>query len=73
MPLSRDDLLDIFSYHPPQEGDTEAYNRIREGALRFAEIILDNTPASADQTTAIRKLRDCVMTANAAIALKGKY
>jgi hypothetical protein len=71
--LTLDDLEEIFSYHPPAGGDAERYNLIRAGALKFAEIILDNTPASPDQTVAIRKLREAVMTANASIALKGKY
>ncbi len=71
--LRTENLKNIFSYHPPQEGDAERYNRIREGALAFAGIIAENTPASADQTASIRKLRECVMTANASIALKGKF
>jgi len=34
-------------------------------------VLIDNTPTSADQTAAIRLLREAVMTANAAIALEG--
>jgi hypothetical protein len=71
--LTKADLEEIFSYHPPQCGDAERYNLLRAGALRFAEVILDNTPSCPDQTVAIRKLREAVMTANAAVALKGKY
>lgn len=71
--LTKADLEDIFSYHQPAGGDAERYNLIRAAALRFAEVILDNTPASPDQTAAIRKLREAVMTANASIALRGKY
>lgn len=71
--LTRDDLKEIFSYHAPEGGDAERYNLIRAGALQFAEVILDNTPPGPDQTVAIRKLRESVMTANASIALKGKY
>lgn len=73
MAITREDLEDIFSYHAPQSGDAERYQLIREAARRFAEVILDNTPACPDQTVAIRKLRESVMTANAAIALQGKY
>ena len=72
-PLSKQDLIDIFSHHPPSQGDTKRYQAIRAGALQFAQILIENTPPSADQTVAIRKLRESVMTANSAVALKGKY
>jgi hypothetical protein len=45
---------------------------IRSAARTFAEVLIANTPLSADQTAAVRKLRECVMTANASIALGGK-
>lgn len=73
MPLTKDDLRDIFSHHPPEPGQDAKYERIRHAALAFAEVIIDNTPSSADQTAAIRKVREATMTANAAVALKGKY
>jgi hypothetical protein len=34
----------------------------------FAETIIRNTPPGSDQSAAIRKVREAVMTANAAIA-----
>jgi len=37
----------------------------------FAHVIMEHTPVCADQTAAIRKIREAVMTANAAIALHG--
>ena len=73
MAITLEDLADIFSYHAPAGGDAERYQNIRAAALRFAEVLLDNTAACPDQTVAIRKLRESVMTANAAVALKGKY
>ena len=73
MPINRSDLEEIFTYHPPNPVQTEQYNRIRTAAKEFAEILLDNTPLCPDQTGAIRRLRECVMIANSAIALKGKY
>lgn len=66
------DLEDIFKYHAPGPGDNEKYNAIREAGKAFAAAILANTPKSADQTAAVRKIREAVMTANASIALKGK-
>lgn len=66
------DLDHIFTYHPPEPGDQERYIAIRDAGKEFARTILENTPGSADQTAAIRKVREAVMTANAAIALKGR-
>lgn len=60
-----------FTYHTPTPEQIDAYNVIRNTAKSLAHVILDNTPPSADQTAALRKLRECVMTANAAIACKG--
>jgi hypothetical protein len=67
------ELIDhLFTYHAPTEEQRANYLMIREAARNFAAVIILNTPESPDQTTAIRKLRECVMTANAAIALGGK-
>lgn len=65
-------LINWFSYHEPEGDDVEKYNNIRAAGLNLAEIILDNTPKSADQTAAIRKVREACFTANAAIACKGQ-
>lgn len=67
-----DKLINWFAYHPPQPEDIPKYNAIREAALDFAKVIEKNTPPSADQTAALRKIREAVMTANAAIACGGK-
>lgn len=76
MPDSRftpEALGDIFSYHAPTVEQSAHYEAIRNAAKEFAAVIVANTPASADQTAVIRLLRECVMTANASIALNGKY
>lgn len=62
------DIINWFSYHKPEGDQNQRYELIRSYARGLAEVIVNNTPASADQTAAIRKLRECVMTANAAIA-----
>ena len=73
MPPITDAELDTwFTYHPPSKVQQEQYQALRDGARQFAQIIKDNTPPSPDQTTAIRKLREAVMTANAAIACAGR-
>jgi len=68
----RFNLEDIFTHHAPSPFDFEKYKAIRTAAKFFAQVVLDNTPLGADQSDAIRKLRECVMTANAAIALRGR-
>ena len=67
------DIENIFTYHAPFGDQPRKYQAIREAAKTLAQIIVDNTPPSADQTAAIRKVREAVMTANAAIALDGKF
>ena len=66
-----DKLEAIFTYHSPTGDQPAQYSAIRAKALEMAKVIVDNTPQSADQTAAIRLLREAVMTANAAIALNG--
>lgn len=64
-------LKDVFSHHVPDHGDQLAYTSIRDSALSFARVIIRNTPKCADRTAAIRKVREAMMTANAARSLKG--
>ena len=64
------DLVDHwFTYHAPNDAQGEALHALREEARTFAHLILDKVPASSDRSAALRKLRECVMTANAAIVL----
>lgn len=71
MSYTDEKLQDIFSYHSPTGNQPEQYIKIRNAALEFAKVVIAQTPPCADQTTAIRKIREAVMTANAAIALNG--
>jgi hypothetical protein len=64
------DVKPFFVYHQPTEKQIPRYEAIRAAANEFAEVIIVNTPEGADQTAAIRKVREAVMTANAAIALE---
>lgn len=70
MPISQADLDNWFTYHAPNAaaGDLVAYETIRDAGKLLAEAILDQTPSCADQSAAIRKVREAVMTANAARA-----
>lgn len=68
----RFDLDHIFACHAPTEAQRAQYEAIRSAAKTFAAVLLANSPAGADQSAAIRHLRECVMTANASIALEGR-
>lgn len=72
MPITKDDIENWFQYHAPTSEQVAMYGEIRQSARSLAYTIIALTPPSADQTAALRKLRECVMTANAAIACGGK-
>lgn len=71
MPVNSANVDDVFSYHRPEGHQPAQYEAIRGKARELARVILDNTPVCGDQQAAIRHLREAVMTANAAIALRG--
>jgi hypothetical protein len=74
--------LDIwFEYHNPEEIAVElgvdldevieSFAQIRECGRALAMKIVERCPPCADTTAAVRKIREAVMTANAAIACGG--
>jgi hypothetical protein len=62
----------VFSHHHATPEKLERYNPIHDGARRFAAIILEHTPPSADQMTAVQLLRETSMIACAANSLEGR-
>ena len=68
-PIYDEQLVNWFSYHKPTADQPGQYERLRAAALTFARVIKAECPGeSPDTTAAIRKVREAVMTANAAIA-----
>lgn len=65
-------IAEWFTYHAPTPEQQLALVAVRDAAKVFAGEILRFVHAGADRTAALRKLRECVMTANAAIVLEGK-
>lgn len=59
----------IFRYHAPKGDQQVRYEEIREQARYFARSIQRMTPQSREQSAALTKLQECVMFANAAIAI----
>jgi len=61
--------LDLwFTYLTPLVAQEHNFTAIRVAARHLAEAILLHTPASADQSTAIRQVWEAVMLANVVIA-----
>ncbi len=71
-PDEQAELDNCFTYHKPFGDQQERYVAIRSKAKELAVVLLQTVPRSADRSAAIRKLRECVMTANAAIAINEK-
>jgi hypothetical protein len=70
--MTPEQILHWFTYHSPSPEQLPKYQEIREAGAQLALAIAKNSPACADQTAAIRKVREAVMTANAAIACGGQ-
>ena len=70
--MDKEILVNWFTYHAPSGVQPKAYESIRQAGLQLAIAINDNVPDSADKTASIRKVREAVFTANAAIACGGK-
>lgn len=58
----------IFSYHPIVPGQEARYNEMRSLGNAMALTILGNCPPCEERETAIYKLGEAIMHANAAIA-----
>ena len=69
--VSEEDTQEIairFSYHPPTSGQKLRYGRLRAMAHDFAMVIMGDCPDSRERSTALTKLEEAVMHANASIA-----
>jgi hypothetical protein len=68
--ISHDDLAHRFQFHPADSNNKkEAHERVRSVLLEAADTIVELTgAASREQSTAVTKLEEAMMWANAAIA-----
>ena len=62
----------VFSHPPATPEKLKQYDAIHTAAKRFAEVLLECTPAGSDRNAALQLLREATMTACAAIALDGR-
>jgi hypothetical protein len=58
-----------MTFHPVTgPAQAESYQKIREAGRVFAHLVADLTPYSREQSTAISKIDEAIMWANASIA-----
>jgi hypothetical protein len=57
-----------FNYHRPPAEIAPYFVMIREKAKELAHLIVDLTPSEREQSTALTRLEEAVMHANAGIA-----
>lgn len=57
-----------FKYHTPKGNKVERYQQMREQFKMVAEFVINNTPASREQSVALTNIEQACMWANAAIA-----
>lgn len=62
------ELANQFTYHRPHGNQAERYEQLRSHGYLLAELILELTPPSPEQTIAVATIREAIMWANAAIA-----
>ena len=60
-----------FVYHAPKEGQPAIYTAMRDKAKELAIMINQKVPDCREKSTALTKLEEVVMWANAGIARNG--
>lgn len=67
--MSKINLDNLFTYHRPFGTQPQRYEAIRAFAKAFAQLVLDTTPASREQSLALTRIQEATQMANAAIAI----
>jgi len=66
------DIENRFTYHPPQGDQTYKFTALRDKAKELAYMIHALCPSSMEKTTAMQRVEEAVMWANASIARHGE-
>ena len=65
--------LDIwFQYHRVKAEQRASFQEIRNAAKHFAQVVLEQTPQCADQSDAVRKIREAMLIAHSSISCSGR-
>ena len=67
--MEQKQIDNIFTYHAPKGDQQDRYISLREEAWELASLINKACPESREKSLAITKLQECIMFANAAIAI----
>jgi hypothetical protein len=66
--ISRDDIENRFTYHPPSEDRAVKHVQIREHGKALVELLNETVPDGREKSLAITKIEEAVMWANAGLA-----
>lgn len=67
--MTEEQINNIFSYHKPFGSQSGRYEKLRNRAKELALLINDSTPDSREKILAMTSLQQCIMWANASIAI----
>lgn len=71
-PISDAEIIEeLFKHHAPTYEQGQRMEILRGVTKTLAALIIHTVPPCADRTAAIRKLGECLMTANRAVATGG--
>jgi len=68
MTITKRDLIDRFTYHPPSEAKTRIHKLLRDAVFSCAVFVLKMTPSCREQSLALTRLEEALFYANAALA-----
>lgn len=69
--ITQEDIDSRFTYHPPKEGQPAKYETLRNTAKELAEMIVELGVPGRETSTAVTKVEEAIMWANAGIARHG--
>lgn len=65
-------IVDSFRYHQPSAAQIDRIAEVRQAHIACAKVILRSTSVGADQTAALRKLHESMMTSNKSIVCEAQ-
>jgi hypothetical protein len=68
---TRDEILDRFIYHAPDERQQQLLREVHQLVMRLAEFMVDELPDSRDRSLALTSLEDTRMRINKAVIFSG--
>jgi hypothetical protein len=71
MPVTKENLTAVMSYHTLDADQKVAYERIEAAAVAFAAVVLDVLPPCGDQQASCRLIFEAKATANRGVAVRG--